>query len=319
MGIDYKKIASDVLDTEIHAIKKLYEVFKEKNGFCEAVDLLSNSSGRAIISGIGKSGIVAKKIAATFSSIGKASHFLHAAEASHGDLGIINNDDIVIIISNSGESLEIFGVIEFCKQLKIPIIAIVGKSKSTLAKNSDVTICMPDFKEVSHIAMPTTSTTLVSIIGDALAACLVESRTVTFEKYKSYHPGGNIGQRLKKVRDIMRKGDKIPLVKKDTLMLDALMVMTSCAMGCLVVIDDNSEVLGMITDGDLRRHMSDNLLSMYVHEIMTENPKSIGLEDMAMDALKFMNKKQITNLLVLDNGKPVGIIHVHDCLREGLE
>lgn len=318
MSIDYTKIACDVLDTELSSIKLLSKVFQKQEGFAAAAKLLSKNKGRVVVSGVGKSGIVAKKIAATFSSIGKPSYFLHAGEASHGDLGLISNSDVVIIISNSGESLEIFGVIEFCKHLGVPIIAIVGKHKSTLAKSAQTVICMPEFKEVSHIAMPTTSTTLVSIIGDALAACLVESRTVTFEEYKTYHPGGKIGQGLMKVKDIMRKGKDVPVVKKDELMSDAMVVMTSGAMGCLVVVNDKSEVIGMITDGDLRRHMSQSLFSMSVHEVMTQNPRVVGLEEMAIEALKFMNKMQITNLLVTDNSKLQGVLHLHDCLRVGL-
>lgn len=318
MSIDYKKIAYDVLHTELGSIKALSKTFQEKCGFIAAAKLLSENKGRVIISGVGKSGIIAKKIAATFSSIGQSSYFLHAGDASHGDLGIISENDVVIIISNSGESLEILGVIEFCKNLSVPIIAIVGKEKSTLAKSAKIVICMPEFKEVSHIAMPTTSTTLVSIIGDALAACLVESRTVTFEEYKAYHPGGKIGQGLMKVKDLMRSGDTVPVVKQDELMSDAIVIMTTGAMGCLVVVDDRSEVVGMITDGDLRRNMSKSLLSMSVRDVMTGKPRVVGLEEMAIDALKFMNKMQITNLLVTDNGKFKGVLHLHDCLRVGL-
>jgi arabinose-5-phosphate isomerase len=319
MAIDYSKIACDVLDTELEAIKSLSEVFKDKLGFCEAVKLLSESKGRVIISGVGKSGIIAKKIAATFSSIGKPSYFLHAAEASHGDLGVIGDNDVVIVISNSGESLEIFGVIDFCKKLMVPIIAIVGKPQSTLARSAKIVICMPEFKEVSHIVMPTTSTTLVSIIGDALAACLVESSNITFEEYKSYHPGGKIGKNLIKVKDIMRKGEDLPLATKEMLMSEALVVMTAGAMGCLVVVNNNDEVEGMITDGDLRRNMSNDLLSIKVHQVMNVNPRVVGLEEWAIDALKFMNKIKITNLLVIDNGKLQGVVHLHDCLRLGLE
>ncbi len=319
MAIDYSKIACDVLDIELEAIKSLSEVFRDKSGFCKAVKLLSESKGRVIISGVGKSGIIAKKIAATFSSIGKPSYFLHAAEASHGDLGVISNNDVVILISNSGESLEIFGVIDFCKKLRVPILAIVGKSQSTLARSAKIVICMPEFKEVSHIAMPTTSTTLVSIIGDALAACLVENRNVTFEEYKSYHPGGKIGKNLMMVRDIMRKGEDLPLAKKEMRMSEALVIMTARAMGCLVVVGNNNEVEGMITDGDLRRNMSKDLLSTEVHQVMNVSPRVVGLEERAIDALKFMNKMKITNLLVIDNGKLQGVVHLHDCLRLGLE
>ena len=319
MLINYEKIACDVLKTELSAINKLSQTFQEQTGFIAAVRLLDKSSGRIIISGVGKSGIVAKKIAATFSSIGKSSYFLHAGDASHGDLGVISGGDVVIIISNSGESLEIRGIIDFCNSRNIPIIAIVRKKDSTLGRNSQIVICMPEFKEVSRIAMPTTSTTLVSIIGDALAACLVESKTLTFEEYKNYHPGGKIGQSLITAQEIMRKGKDIPLVNQDTLMSEALLKMTSGAMGCLAVVDQDLKVKGMITDGDLRRHMSLNLLNMEVREVMTPNPRVVGLEEMAIDVLKFMNKMKITNIIVVDNGILQGVVHLHDCLKIGLE
>jgi arabinose-5-phosphate isomerase len=319
MSIDYKKIACGVLDTELAAIKNLSHTFQETEGFLAAVELLNQNQGRIVVSGVGKSGIIAKKIAATFSSIGKASYFLHAGDANHGDLGIIGLDDVVIIISNSGESLEVFCVVEFCKNRDIPIIAIVGKKDSTLARNATVVICMPNFKEVSHIAMPTTSTTLVSIIGDALSACLVESNTITFEEYKNYHPGGKIGKSLLKVREVMRVGKDVPVVTKDVLMSEALVIMTSGAIGCLAVVDNNSKVLGMITDGDLRRNMSNKFLSMSVSEVMTCNPKVVGLEEMAIDALCFMNKMKITSLLVVESGVLKGVIHLHDCLKVGLD
>lgn len=319
MALDYKKIACNVLSTELEAIQELTKVFESPEGFCKAAELLSKGKGRVIISGVGKSGIVAKKIAATFSSIGQPSYFLHAADASHGDLGVIGDNDIVIIISNSGESLEIFGVIEFCTRFSIPIIAIVGKPNSTLAKSSTITICIPDFKEVSHISMPTTSTTLVSIIGDALAACLVESKMLTLEEYKAYHPGGKIGKTLMKVKDVMRKGVDLPVVMDETLMSEAVVVMTTSAMGCLVIVSSDNKVCGMITDGDLRRKMSSNLLSLKVSEVMTVTPRVVGVDEMAIDALKFMNKMKITNLIVTDNGVLEGIVHLHDCLRIGLE
>ncbi len=318
MSLNSAKIALKVLKIETTGINGLSEVFQHKS-FEQAIELLSNNQGRIIISGVGKSGIVAKKIAATFASIGKPSQFLHAAEANHGDLGIINQDDIAIIISNSGESSEIFGVIDYCRYFNIPIIAIVGKQNSTLDKAATITIMLPPFDEVSHIAMPTTSTTLISIIGDALAACLVEHSQITQDRYRLYHPGGKIGKNLLKIRDLMRKEAEIPTVNHRAPMSEVLMNITSGLMGCTVVLDDHNEVAGIITDGDLRRHMSSDLLKHHASDIMTKNFKNLSPDILAVEGLKFMNTNKITNIIILENKKIVGILNLHDCVREGLD
>ena len=312
------KIALQVLKIETQGISGLTELFQHQS-FEQAADLLSKNQGRIIISGVGKSGIVAKKIAATFASIGKPSQFLHAAEANHGDLGIISSDDLAIIISNSGESSEIFGVIDYCRHFNIPIIAIVGKKNSTLDKAATITLMLPPFEEVSHIAMPTTSTTLISIIGDALAACLVEHGQITHDRYRLYHPGGKIGKNLLKVRDLMRKDNDIPVVNHHSPMSDVLVNITSGLIGCTIVLDDHNEVTGIITDGDLRRHMSADLLKQRALDIMTKNFKSLSPDILAVDGLRFMNTHKITNIVILENKKIVGILNLHDCVRAGLD
>ncbi len=314
---DYIEIAQKVFDIETKYLTIVRNSLNEN--FAKAAELILATQGKIIVCGIGKSGIIARKIATTFSSVGKAAIFLNAAEANHGDLGMVKTKDTMILLSNSGESIELVSVINYCKEYNIPIIAIVGQNKSTLYTAADIPIIIPSNCEVSHISMPTTSTTLMNVIGDALAATLVESNKITFDEYRRYHPGGNIGNSLAKAKELMRTGDNIPIVDPETQMSDALIIMTQKSLGCLVVVTEDREILGFITDGDLRRHLFDDLVNLKAKDIMSINPKVVSEEVFALEALEYMNKSAITSLIVAKNNKIVGIIHMHDCLRVGLK
>jgi arabinose-5-phosphate isomerase len=316
MSLNYLDIAKLAIETEIKSINSLAETLNEN--FKEALELITITTGKIIASGIGKSGIAAQKIAATLSSIGTSSVFLNAGEASHGDLGMIAPGDTAIIISNSGASSEIVEIIKYCKSILVPIIAIVRNKDSFLCKEASISLILPTFSEVA-LKIPSTSFTLTSIIGDALAACIVAQKSVTPEEYKKYHPGGKIGASLIKVEEVMRNNSEIPMILTGSLMSEALILMTKKSLGCVIVNDDNGEVLGIITDGDLRRHMSSDLIGMSVNEVMTPSPKTIEKGVLVCDALAYMSMKKITNLIVAKDKKVVGIIHIHDCLKLGFE
>ncbi|NRA73164.1 MAG: KpsF/GutQ family sugar-phosphate isomerase [Rickettsiales bacterium] len=316
MSIDYSTIAKSVLKTEIKYLNSLTETFNDQ--FNKAVQLICNKTGKIIIAGIGKSGIAARKIATSLSSVGASSIFLNAGEANHGDLGTISTKDIVIIISNSGISPELIGIIEYCKNISAPVISITGNKNSLLYKESNIQLLLPQFSEVA-LKVPSTSFTLTSVIGDAFVACVVEHNKVTPEQYKQYHPGGKIGISLTKVEEIMRTGSNLPLIRTGALMSEALILMTLKSLGCIVVVNNIENILGIITDGDLRRHMSSNLVDAQVDQVMTHSPKTIKSDTLISEALDYMNKKKITNLIVTKNQKVVGIVHIHDCLKLGLE
>ncbi len=315
-NIDYLSIAKKVFDLEAQYISQQKHLLDDT--FVKAVELLLSAKGRIITSGIGKSGIVARKIAATFSSIGKASFFLNAGEASHGDLGMIRLDDVVLVLSNSGESTELGNIIHYCKKHNIPIIAILSNIRSILYDMATVSILFPSDCEVSHIKVPTTSTTLMSIIGDALAVSIVEATKITYDEYKDYHPGGSIGSSLCKVKNVMRKGSAIPFVSQNMLMSEALLIMTNKALGCLVAIDKSNKLVGVVTDGDLRRHIFEDLINLRVSKIMTQKPLLISKDAFVGDALEMMNKNAKTSLIIAENGIVEGVIHIHDCLRANL-
>jgi arabinose-5-phosphate isomerase len=307
-------LARSVFDREAQALTVQRDMLDES--FARAVNLLLATKGRIITCGIGKSGIIAHKIAAVFSSIGKSSSFLNAAEASHGDLGVIQQHDTVMILSYSGSSLELANVTSFCKQRNIPIIALLGNKESLLYARADISILIPANCEVAHIKqIPTTSATLMNVIGDALVTVIAQAMQVKEEEYKLYHPGGNIGHSLRKVGEIMRVKDSVPIAHESDTMSDALVLMTQKSLGCLVVIDSNGNLSGMVTDGDLRRHMSEQLVHMKVSEVMTHNPKTVSSGMLVAEALEYMNARGITNLIVADDGAIAGIVHIHDCLR----
>jgi arabinose-5-phosphate isomerase len=285
--------------------------------FAEAVETLFNAKGRIILTGVGKSGHVARKIAATMASTGTPAFFVHAGEASHGDLGMVLPGDVVVALSKSGEAKELADTLTYAKREAIPIIGITAVATSALGRAADIPLILPDAPEATpHVDAPTTSTTLQIALGDALAVALLERRGFTASDFRNYHPGGKLGAALRTVADLMHTGDAMPLVSPDAAMSDTLLVMTEKRFGCVGVVDASGQLAGMITDGDLRRHI-DGLLGHAAGEVMTRNPRTVAPTTLAAEALKIMEGR-ITVLFVTENGRPAGILHVHDLLRAGV-
>ena len=288
------------------------------DAFVRALELMERMTDRIIVTGMGKSGHVACKIAATLASTGTPAMFVHPAEASHGDLGMITSDDVVVALSNSGETTELADLINYTRRFRIPLIGITGRGDSTLAKESDVALVLPSTPEACPMGLaPTTSTTVMLGLGDALAVALLERKGFTADDFHQLHPGGKLGRLLLRVSSLMHSGDELPLIGPDTTMSEALIRMTAKRFGCVGVVDSENHLAGVLTDGDLRRHMSANLLNLSAGEVMTVDPKTIRPDALAVEAISTMNELGITNLFVVDNKRPVGIIHVHDCLRAG--
>jgi len=312
-----RKTAREVLQSEAAAISNLLE--RIDSNFERAIEILGDCKGRVVLTGMGKSGIVGKKIAATFSSTGIPSLFLHPAEAIHGDMGMVTSGDAVIAISNSGETEELLRLLEWVKRLGVPLISLTGDTQSTLAKHSDVVLDVSVQKEACPMNLvPTASTTAALAMGDALAMCLMEVRGFKAEDYALLHPGGRLGKKLLKVSDCMHTGDAVPRVHGYTLMKDAVYEMSRKGLGITSVLDIDDRVIGVISDGDLRRHLEkdDHLMVRTAAECMTPNPKTIAAEELATRALNIMEEKKITSLLVLDDEKHIlGIIHLHDLWR----
>ncbi|KAB2920336.1 MAG: KpsF/GutQ family sugar-phosphate isomerase [Hyphomicrobiaceae bacterium] len=309
------------LDLETEGLRALKEALEQELGasFGMAVAMLSAAKGRVIVTGIGKSGHVGQKIAATFASTGTRAFFVHPSEASHGDLGMIGTDDAIVAISWSGESVEIGSIVTYSRRFKVPLIAVTSRADSTLAKQSDVVLELPRAREACpHGLAPTTSTTMQLAIGDCLAIALLENRGFTAQDFKIFHPGGSLGASLKFVADIMHTGERLPLASDDVVMSAALVTMTQKSFGCLGVIDAKGKLVGVITDGDLRRHMGADLLTARTSDIMTRKPKVVTSQMLASAALELLNTSRITALFVVDKGKPVGIVHIHDLLRAGV-
>lgn len=296
--------------------------------FSRAVDLIVGVEGRVIVSGMGKSGHVGNKIAATLASTGTPAQFVHPGEASHGDLGFITRNDATLLLSNSGKTAELTDIIEFTKRAGVPLIAITSGAESVLAQHADVALLLPSAPEACPMGLaPTTSTTMTLALGDALAVALMKRRGFTEADYRVLHPGGALGRKLVRVADIMHRGDELPLVGRDVAMSDVLIVMTSKRFGCVGVTDDKGGLLGVITDGDLRRHMAGDLLKRLASEVMTTKPRLVREGALGGEALRLMNQNAVpvTCLFVVAdedvakaNPKPVGIVHVHDCLRAGV-
>ena len=310
--------ARRVLRLEAEGLEALARSLDE--GFTEALDLLDGRTGRVVVTGIGKSGHVARKIAATLSSTGTPALFVHPAEASHGDLGMIEPEgDAVIALSNSGETAELADLVAYAKRFHIPLIAITGRADSALAQAADVALVLPASDEASPMGLaPTTSTTVMLALGDAIAVALLERKGFSPDRFHALHPGGRLGKMLLKVADLMHRGEEVPLVGGDTAMADALLVMTNKRFGCVAIVDGDGVLQGVITDGDLRRHMSPGLLDLRAAEVMTRAPRTIGADALASEAVGLMNSNTITNLFVVEDGRPVGILHIHDCLRAGV-
>jgi arabinose-5-phosphate isomerase len=288
--------------------------------FAAAAERIRDAKGRLIVTGLGKSGHIGRKIAATFASTGTPAFFVHAAEASHGDLGMITADDVILALSWSGEQPEMKNLITYAKRFRIPLIAMTVERESTLAAAADVALALPKAREACpHNLAPTTSSLMMLALGDALAIALLEGRGFTSVDFSVLHPGGKLGALLKYIRDLMHSGDAVPLKPLGTPMSDALVEMTSKGFGCVGITDGSGHIVGIVTDGDLRRHMlRPDLMTATVDDVMTKNPKTIGRDLLASEALEILNSSKITALIVTDASKPVGIVHLHDLLRAGV-
>jgi arabinose-5-phosphate isomerase len=288
------------------------------SAFNAAVDLIRSAQGRVIVTGMGKSGHIGTKIASTFASTGTPALFVHPAEAGHGDLGMITKSDVILALSWSGETAELKNLTDYSQRHKIGLIAMTASPDSTLAKTADVVLTLPQAREACpHNLAPTTSALMQLALGDALAIALLESRGFTAIDFGLLHPGGKLGALLKTVRDLMHTGSSVPLCPLGTRMSDAIIEMTTKGFGCVGITDARGQLVGIITDGDLRRHMRNDLLDQSVDEVMTRGPKTVRPDQLISETLEILNSMKVTALFAVDGGKPVGVIHVHDLLRAG--
>lgn len=308
--------ARAVIAREVEGLEAVAHALDEK--FVALVNRIGGLKGRVIVSGMGKSGHIGRKIAATLASTGTPAMFVHPSEASHGDLGMITTDDLVLCLSNSGETHELRDIIAYTRRFSIPLVAMVRRESSVLVESADIAIVLPEVPEASPIGVPTTSTTMMLAYGDALAVALLERKGFSKTDFGVYHPGGKLGSQFTRVSALMHGGDELPLVVADAPMQLVLLTMTAKRFGCAGVTDKNGAMLGIVTDGDLRRHMGDDLMSRSASDVMTKSPVTITPGMLAAEALGIMNSKSITCLFALEDGKPVGILHIHDCLRAGV-
>ncbi|MBX3598088.1 MAG: KpsF/GutQ family sugar-phosphate isomerase [Rhizobiaceae bacterium] len=286
--------------------------------FAQAVELLSSSKGRVILTGVGKSGHIGAKIAATLASTGTPAFFVHPAEANHGDLGMIARDDVVLAMSWSGESTELRGIVAYSRRFSIPLIAMTSSASSSLGREADVVLLLPKVEEACpHGLAPTTSTLMQLVLGDALAIALLEARGFTPENFRDFHPGGKLGATLTHLREIMRSGDDMPAVSLGTKMPEAVMVLSNKKVGCVCVLDASGNLAGIITDGDVARNLHRNLKDIAVEEVMTREPKTVGPDMSAGAAIAYLNENKIGALVVTEGKKPIGVVHFHDLLRIG--
>ncbi len=309
--------AKRTIKTELKGIIELKNLIDES--FAAAVEIIAAAKGKIIITGIGKSGHVGKKIAATMASTGTPAFFVHPSEASHGDLGMLTSEDVVVAISKSGESKELSDIVTFCKRYGISLIGIAQIKDSSLMKQSDIRLLVPDMPEACPLGVaPTTSTSTTMILGDAIAMALLEKKQFSEEQFKARHPGGKLGQSLIKVADLMHVGDKMPLINIEKPLKEAVEEMTKKKKGCVGILDDEGDLVGVITDGDLRRHLSNDFYGQAIKDIMTPNPIVIAKEMLAVEATSMLNKMEITNIFIGVGRKPIGVLHIHDCLRAGI-
>ena len=309
--------AKRVLSIEANAIEALADGLGTT--FCKVLDVIAGVTGRIVVTGMGKSGHVGQKIAATLSSTGTPAFFVHPAEASHGDLGMITKGDVVVALSNSGETTELADIVAYVKRFDIPLIGITGGIGSALADAADIALILPICEEACPMGLaPTTSTTVMLALGDAMSVALLGRKGFSPDEFHALHPGGKLGSRLIKVSDIMHSGNKMPLASPDTPMSDALIEMSAKSFGCIGIVGPKKLLQGVITDGDLRRHMGAELISKRTGEVMTKGVATINPEMLASVALGIMNVRAITNIFVTKADRPVGILHVHDCLRAGV-
>jgi arabinose-5-phosphate isomerase len=306
-----------VLQFEIDGLAVLMDSLDQR--FSAALDILAAATGRVIVTGMGKNSHIGAKIAATMASTGTAAFFVHPAEASHGDLGMVARGDVLLALSNSGETSELADIVAYTRRFSVPLIAITGRENSTLARNADVALILPPAAEACPMGLaPTTSTTMTLALGDALSVGLLERKGFSTDDFRALHPGGKLGQRLLRVADLMHVGKELPLISVEAGMQEAILVMTAKTFGCVGAIDAHGDLVGIITDGDLRRHMNVDLMHRTVREVMTEHPRTIRGGALAAEALHVMNEKSITSLFVLEERKPVGIVRLHDCLKAGV-
>jgi len=287
--------------------------------FAQSVDLIRQARGRVIVTGLGKSGHVARKVAATLASTGTPAFFVHAAEASHGDLGMITPDDVIVALSWSGEQPEMKNLVNYSARFAIPMIAVTSNAESSLGQAARIVLELPRVREACpHNLAPTTSTLMQAAIGDALAIALLESRGFTALEFAKFHPGGKLGAMLKHTSDLMHTSDAVPVKPVGTIMSEALVEMSAKGFGCVAIVDPRGQIAGIITDGDLRRQMRPDLMTLAVEDVMTRSPKVIDRGSLASEALELLNSTKITTLIVTEANKPVGIIHLHDLLRAGV-
>ena len=313
-----RESAIRTIDMEIDTISRLKDSVTLEN-LTKALDLMQNSTGRIIITGMGKSGHIGKKIAASLASTGTPSFFVHPAEASHGDLGMITENDVVLAISNSGESRELVDIINYCKRFGIKIIAITKNAESSLGKAANIVLELPNYGEACPLGLaPTSSTTATLVLGDILTVGLIERKGFSKEDFNLRHPGGKLGSILKRVGDLMHTGQNMPILDENSNMQAVLLEMTSKCLGCVGFINQDGVLTGMLTDGDLRRCLSPSILSEKAVHIMTKNPKTVSKDMISAEALKIMHDKKITNMFVVENQRPIGVIHIHDLLNNGV-
>ena len=311
--------ARRVLKLEGDALAALADTLDES--FVETIDRLHEVTGRIIVTGMGKSGHVARKLAATLASTGSPAQFVHPGEASHGDLGMITPKDAVLALSYSGQTTELGDMVAYTRRYDIPLIAITGRRRSALCDAADVALILPRMPEACPMGLaPTTSTTMALALGDAIAIALLERRGFSAEDFQVFHPGGALGRQLLRVADIMHDAKELPICVPDCPMAEAILIMTAKRFGCVGVVDESGTLIGIITDGDLRRHMDNGLLSLRASDVMTGDPKTIRPQALAVEALRIMNMKDrpITSLFVVESTQPIGIVHIHDCLRAGV-
>lgn len=312
-----KDCAINTINSEIDTIIKLRDSLD--NSLSLALNAMQNAKGRIIITGMGKSGHIGKKIAASLASTGTPSFFVHPAEASHGDLGMITEEDVVIAISNSGESKELVDILNYCKRFGIKLISITKNPESSLGKAGDIVLKLPNNGEACPLGLaPTNSTTATLVLGDILTAGLIQRKGFTKSDFNQRHPGGKLGSILQRVSDLMHVNSEMPILEENSNMQQVLLEMTSKRLGCVGFINKNGIFTGMLTDGDLRRCLNSEILNKKAIDLMTKNPKTISKDVMASEAMKIMHDKKITNIFVLENEKPIGVIHIHDLLNNGV-
>ncbi len=313
----YLTIARRVLQLEAEALVLLARGLDDR--FVRAVDTILAAKGRVICTGIGKSGHVARKIAATMASTGTQAYFVHATEASHGDLGMIGQDDVVLALSKSGETKELADMLSYAKRYSIPLLGMTAKADSTLGRAADILLQVPDAAEAcAETNAPTTSTTLMMALGDALAVALLESKGFKADHFKVFHPGGKLGAMLRTAGDVMHKSAELPLVTSGAPFIDGVNAMTAKGFGVLGVTNPDGTLAGLVTDGDLRRYITSGTPAATIDDVMTKSPRTADPASLAADVLRIMNERKITQMFVLDRGKPVGLIHMHDLLKAGL-